>query len=111
MYHDPKPSSKPVTFSDPARLTVGKDGRILIPAAMREAAGFTPGATVVARVKGGRIVLEEFMHGIRRAQSLAAKYRQSSGSVVDELIADRRAEAAKEEEEMREMEAREKARR
>ena len=83
-----------------AELEVNPQGRVTIPATLRNELGFRPGTTVVAYVEGGRLVLEHRDHVLARLQNevLAAAARGGSrGSVVDELIADRRAEAAAEE--------------
>jgi len=78
-------------------LQVNPQGRVTIPAPLRNELGFEPGTTVVAYVEDGRLVLEHRAHVLERLQNevLAAAARSSGrGSAVDELIADRRAEAA-----------------
>ncbi|MEM7711657.1 MAG: AbrB/MazE/SpoVT family DNA-binding domain-containing protein [Pseudomonadota bacterium] len=72
------------------------DGRILVPAALRQAAGLAPGATVIARVEDGRLVLEELQSTVRRMQAKFQEYYRGDGSLVDELIAERREEARRE---------------
>jgi len=76
---------------------------VTIPAPLRAELGFTPGTTVVAYVQDGRLVLEHRAHVLERLQqdvlAAAAGSGHESGSVVDELLADRRAEAAAEAEE------------
>jgi len=47
-------------------------------------------------VRGPQMTPEEREAGIKRAQELVAKYVPRDVSLVDELIADRRAEAARE---------------
>jgi AbrB family looped-hinge helix DNA binding protein len=81
-------------------LTVGERGRLVIPAELRRALGIEPGSTLIARVDdGGRLVLED-----RRA--VARRLRGSWGpmpggrSAVDELLDERRAEAALEDAEL-----------
>ena len=70
-------------------------GRVTIPAQLRREAGIEVGDTVIVHVEDGRVVVET------RAQ-LAARTRRdvaraaAPGSVVDELLADRRAEADRE---------------
>jgi AbrB family looped-hinge helix DNA binding protein len=77
-------------------LTLAPNGRIVIPAAMRTALGLKAGGRLVARVEGGAIILEPIETSVRRAQALVAAYAKPSPSMVDELIAERRAEAARE---------------
>ena len=79
-----------------AQVKVGADGRILIPAALRKAAGLEAGKTLVARLEDDRIVIEDPLATLRRIQKMLEPYRRPGVSVVDELIADRRAEAERE---------------
>ncbi len=75
------------------------DGRVTIPAQVRRAAGIEPGQTLVVYVECGRVVIEERNHLLGRLQDEAIKAATAAGrldSAVDELIADRRAEAARE---------------
>lgn len=75
-------------------LTLAANGRLVIPAAMRTALGLGEGARIVARVVDGAIVLEPIEAAVRRAQGMVAPYVQDGASVVDELLAERRQEAA-----------------
>jgi bifunctional DNA-binding transcriptional regulator/antitoxin component of YhaV-PrlF toxin-antitoxin module len=78
------------------RLTMGGDGRLLIPAELRDAVGIERGAVVIAEVEDGRLVLESYDARIDRLQARLAKYKRPGESVVDEFIAEKRAEAARE---------------
>lgn len=83
-----------------AELSATPDGRVTIPAQVRRAAGIEPGQTLVVYVEGGRVVLEERSHLLSRIQDEAiasAAAASHTGSAVDDLIAERRAEAAREE--------------
>jgi len=80
-------------------LVANRDGRVTIPAQMRRAAGLEPGNRLVVYVEHGRVVIEERDHLLARVQREAieaAAAADQSDSVVDELIAERRAEAARE---------------
>lgn len=83
-----------------AEVQVNPQGRVTIPAALRSELGFEPGTTVVAYIEDGRLVLEHRAHVLARLQqsvlAAAAGIGHESGSVVDELLADRRVEAAAE---------------
>lgn len=82
-----------------AELSATADGRVTIPAQVGRAAGIEPGQTLVVYVEYGRVVIEERSHLLSRLQDEAIKAATAAGhvgSVVDELIADRRAEAARE---------------
>lgn len=80
-----------------AQVTASPDGRVTIPAPVRRAAGIEAGQRLVAYVEDGRVVLEEWGHLLRRVQArVAASTAGHAGSAADELIAERRAEAARE---------------
>lgn len=82
-----------------ADVSVATDGRVTIPAQLRNAAGITAGSHLVAYVERGRVVLEDRAHLLRRIQDEAIAAARASGhtdSAVDSLITDRRAEAARE---------------
>jgi antitoxin PrlF len=68
-------------------------GRIVLPAATRAALGLVPGQRLVARVEGRSLIL-------RRPEDAVEQLRRLGGSVpagrslVDELLAERRAAAS-----------------
>jgi hypothetical protein len=64
---------------------------------MRRAAGIEAGAPLVMYVEDGRIVLETREQLADRIRRDVAATWTGEGSVVEELIAERRAEAAREE--------------
>lgn len=78
------------------RVSVDDAGRVVIPAKMRSALGIEGGPNLTITMEGDVITLQTLQSVIRHAQVLARKKRKTKGSVVDELIAERRAEAAKE---------------
>jgi bifunctional DNA-binding transcriptional regulator/antitoxin component of YhaV-PrlF toxin-antitoxin module len=77
-------------------VKMNQQGRVSIPAQFRHALGITPDTDLVSYVENGRVVFEARDHLMRRIQQEAIKARTGAGSVVDELIADRRTEAARE---------------
>jgi AbrB family looped-hinge helix DNA binding protein len=93
---DPAPFHPP---SDVARaqLRIGDGGRVVIPAEMRAALGVKPGDTLIARVVGGELSLMSQKAAVRRAQDMVRRVVPEGVSLVDALIAERRAEAAREE--------------
>ena len=93
-------TSHDVQFSQGVRLGTG--GRIVIPAELRRRMGWKADEALRIRMVDGEVKIESVMAGIRRAQEMFARYDKGSGSIVDELIADRRAENAKDEAETRE---------
>ena len=82
-----------------AKLKIGGAGRIVIPAEMRQAMMVKPGDTVTAEVVDGEFRIVSPRIALKRVQALAQKYKKPGVSVVDELIAERRAEARRETEE------------
>ncbi|MPZ24221.1 MAG: AbrB/MazE/SpoVT family DNA-binding domain-containing protein [Dehalococcoidia bacterium] len=77
------------------RVRVGPQGRIVIPAHIREAAGIKPGDTLILLEEDGQISLhtdESIWRKIREGVPPVAP----GVSVVDELIAERREEARRE---------------
>jgi AbrB family looped-hinge helix DNA binding protein len=72
---------------------------VTIPAQIRRAAGIEPGGRLVLYVENGRVVIEEREHLLARVQREAIEAMHAAGhtaSAVEELLAERRAEAAAE---------------
>lgn len=82
-----------------ARLKIDSAGRIVIPAEMRAAMMVKPGDMVTAEVVEGEFRIVSPDVAVKRAQKLARKLLPPGVSLVDELIAERRAEARREAEE------------
>lgn len=89
-----------------ARSRIGAGGRLVIPAEIRRELGLEEGEPVTMRVEDGELRIWSVSEGIRRVQERMKPYIVPGQSVVDELIAERRAEVAREEEELRASEAR-----
>jgi len=87
------------------RAQMGPDGQLVIPEEIRQELGLDEGETVVMQIKDGKLQIWSLHQAIRRAQEHMRQYIIPGQSVVDELIAERRAEAAREEAEAREAEA------
>lgn len=88
----------------PAQIAtiVDSAGRLVVPAHFREALGFGPRQKVILDLEGHTIRLTTVEtavdEAVARAQALARKYDEKqgrTGSVVDEFIAERRKEAAR----------------
>jgi bifunctional DNA-binding transcriptional regulator/antitoxin component of YhaV-PrlF toxin-antitoxin module len=69
---------------------------VTIPVQVRRAAGIQPGAPLVIYVEDGRVVIETRQQLADRIRRDVAAAWSGAGSVVDELIADRRREAVHE---------------
>lgn len=76
-------------------VKLGPQGRVVIPAALRDAMGLKPGDDLVLALEQGRLLLESRAHRLQRLQMRVAKLTYG-GSLADELLHERRAEAARE---------------
>ncbi len=76
-------------------VQIGAQGRVVIPAGLRKSLNLKPGDRLIARQEGERLVLE---HRETIEKRLQDRFRHipRQVSLVDELIAERRAEATKE---------------
>jgi AbrB family looped-hinge helix DNA binding protein len=80
----------------PAKLRLGPDGRVVIPAAFREALGLSEGDMLVASIDDGELNLLTRRAAVRRAQAIVRQFVPEGVSLVDELIEDRRREVERE---------------
>ncbi|MEX2431164.1 MAG: AbrB/MazE/SpoVT family DNA-binding domain-containing protein [Dehalococcoidia bacterium] len=100
MATEAAPSKAPKdTRTNAFQVQVGRQGRIVIPAEVRQALGIKPGDTLFARLAEGQLVLETRERVIERIRSIFS-HVPPGVSLADELIAERRAEAAREEAEL-----------
>lgn len=76
-----------------ATLTLGQQGRLVIPAEVRTALGLAPGDELHLHVEGHRVVLERQQDAVNELRGFAASVPKGR-SLVDELLADRRLAAA-----------------
>ena len=73
-------------------LQVAQDGRLLIPVEMREAMLIREPSTLTARVENEKLRLISPKVALLRIQQLIKEMDKGEGSVVDELIAERKVE-------------------
>jgi AbrB family looped-hinge helix DNA binding protein len=83
-----------------AKTSLSPNGRIVIPAAIRQELGLAAGDTLLMDVEDGVLRIESYLARIRRIQREFAPYVKPGVLASDELIAERREEARREEEEM-----------
>lgn len=80
-----------------ARTRMNQQGRIVIPAECRKAAGLKPGDELLIEPVGeGELRLSTREQAIRRAQAMIAPYLPRGRDLVQEFLDDRRTEAARE---------------
>lgn len=79
-----------------AVVRVDPQGRLLVPREIRDAVDMRPGEKVTLLVEDGELVVLTLTAGRARLREIAARYSTPGRSLVDELIAERHAEAARE---------------
>jgi AbrB family looped-hinge helix DNA binding protein len=77
-------------------VSLGKNGRFVIPAAVRRALGIQAGDELVLTMDGGQLRITTRERAIERAQRIVRGRTGGRESLVDELIEERRAEARSE---------------
>lgn len=77
------------------KTTIGEGGRLVIPAAYRKALGLKPGDEVLLTLEDGEIRVVSTRQAIARAQTLLRRYIPKGRSLSEELIKQRRKEAAR----------------
>ena len=81
---------------DRIRIKVPANGRVVIPAEFREALGIAKGGELIFRWEDDELRIATMKRNIERAQRHVRQYVKPGVSLVDELIADRRREVARE---------------
>ena len=83
--------------ASPATVTLGPQGRLVIPSEIRREMGIGPGDVLLALVEDQRLVLEKreavFKRLLQRFEHIPAEV-----NLADELISERRSESRREEE-------------
>jgi antitoxin PrlF len=78
------------------RVQIAANGRMVLPAGLRQQLHVEGGGLLIIREDEGRLVLESVEDAVRRAQALVRRYAPEAQGVTDELLAERRADAARE---------------
>lgn len=79
---------------DSVKTKICNGGRLVIPVAYRKELGINPGDDVVLTLEEGEIRLITARQAIKRAQKLVRRYVSEDMSLSEELIQERREEAA-----------------
>ena len=83
-------------MTESVRTKIGPGGRVVIPAEFRKELGLAVGEAVVFKIEDGGVRLISYREQIRRVQEfVAARIDPDAPSTVDDFIAERRAEAAR----------------
>ncbi len=90
------PDALPDSLPDTERVTIDEAGRLVVPARFRRALNIRGRQQLVVGLEGDTIRLRTPLAALARLQEMARRKRKGSGSVVDEFILERRAEAARE---------------
>ena len=77
------------------RAKIGLGGRVVIPAGYRRALGVKHGDEVILSLADGEVRMSTLERAIERAQALVRRYVPAEVSLADELISERRKEAAR----------------
>lgn len=91
----PRPKDAPPP--ERTRVVVGPGGRVVIPAPYREALGITEGAAVFMRIDGEELRVVSDAVEVRRVRELIARKVPEDISLADDLIRERRRQAAADE--------------
>lgn len=83
-------------MSDIVRTKLTQGGRIVIPAEMRKRLGMEIGDSLNIEIRNDSLQVTTMRAALRRIQKQLKKHIPPGVSLVDELIADRRKEAANE---------------
>jgi AbrB family looped-hinge helix DNA binding protein len=85
------------TTTEQIFTTVSSKGQMVIPAAVREELGISPGTRIAVRVEGGKVILDpqNLEAKLRRIKALRG-YTAGGPSMCDELLEDRRRERERE---------------
>ncbi|MCY3828158.1 MAG: AbrB/MazE/SpoVT family DNA-binding domain-containing protein [Rhodospirillaceae bacterium] len=78
------------------RVSMGAGGRVVIPAAVRDALGFAEGEPLVLTVDDGTVRIETYARSVERLRAQVRAMIRPTGDLVDRFLADKRAEAARE---------------
>jgi bifunctional DNA-binding transcriptional regulator/antitoxin component of YhaV-PrlF toxin-antitoxin module len=80
----------------PVWVEVEPNGRVVIPIAMRRALGVESGGRLLFSIENERLLVMNSGQALRAVQDAVRPYLRGKPSMVDELIAERRAEARRE---------------
>jgi AbrB family looped-hinge helix DNA binding protein len=86
-------------------VRMAPNGRLSVPAKFRKALGLEEGGMVVLSLQDGEIRIRPIGVVLAEVQAMVAPYLKASGDSVEQFLADKRAELAREELEYRAQDA------
>jgi AbrB family looped-hinge helix DNA binding protein len=86
----------PPAFPMHEAVELGAGGRLVIPAKMRAALGMKIGDRLHVRLEENELRIFTFKEGRRKAQEIVRKHMPGNGHEVDDFLARKREEAARE---------------
>ena len=84
----------PMPGSATQRVRIDKAGRLVVPANIRKALGIEDGQELTVRLVDGGIRLQTLDAGLERVWAIAGRRGKTVPDIVDDFIAERRAEAS-----------------
>ena len=78
------------------RIQIAANGRMVLSVGLRQQLHVEGGRLLIIREDKGKLVLESVNDAVRRAQALVRRYAPTAQDVTDELLTERRADAARE---------------
>lgn len=78
------------------RLPVREDGAVALPVMAMQALGLRPGGVAIGELEGDRLTIFSVQESVRRMQAMTRELIPGDHSLADGLIAERRAERARE---------------
>ena len=79
---------------DTCKIQIASNGRMVLPVALRQRLHVEKGGLLLVRDEDGKLLLESVDDAVRRAQALVRRYAPRAEGVTEELLAERRTEAA-----------------
>ena len=77
------------------KTKLGQGGRLVVPAAYRKTLGLKPGDHVILDLEDGVMRMMTLRGAVQRAQALVRQYIPEGRDLVEELLRERREEAAR----------------
>ena len=78
-------------------VRMARNGRLSVPAKFRKALGLEDGGMVVLSLQDGEVRIRPIGVVLAEVQAMVAPYLKASGDSVEQFLADKRAEVAREE--------------